>query len=208
MSDADRVETVFRWSRLAQVGLALLILTAIATQFRAGFTQLPDFQPVNFLSFFTIQSNLVAAVVLLFGRTDALRGAATLYLSITGIVYAVLLSGLERTLQTPIPWVNFVLHRLSPVALVIGWLVEPPRRRLRSRTALLWLVYPGLYLAYALLRGAQVGWYPYPFLDPRRSGAGSVAAVCAVIAVGASVWAWVILWVGNRRARSCGPTPG
>jgi carbon starvation protein CstA len=57
----------------------------------------------NFFSFFTIESNLLAIVVLLIGgvldprgaRWAWLRGAATLYMVITGIVYAALLANAE-----------------------------------------------------------------------------------------------------------------
>ena len=190
---------VANWGRRA---LAVVILAAVGIQFWTGTTGTPGFRGDNFFSFFTIQSNLIAAAVLLARRNDSLRGAATLYLIITGVVYATLLSGLERTLQTPLPWVNFVLHRLSPVALVIDWLAAPPRRPLRFRAALLWLVYPLLYLGYSLVRGASVGWYPYPFLDPRHVGGyDRVALVCGLIALGALVAAGLVVWSGNWRAR-------
>ena len=190
------------WARRALAGI---ILAAVAIQFWTGTTGTPGFRGDNFFSFFTIQSNLFAAAVLLAGRNDSLRGAATLYLVITGAVYATLLSGLERTLQTPLPWVNFVLHRLSPVALVVDWLAEPPRCPLRWRAALLWMVYPLLYRGYSLVRGACVGWYPYPFLDPRHVGGyGRVALVCGLIALGALVAAGLVVWSGNWRARRRG----
>jgi hypothetical protein len=75
----------------------------------------------NFFSFFTIQSNLLAALLLVTigtyillgksGRTVAyLRGALTLYMTMTGIIYVLLLSGYEQTLQTTIPVVNIMLH--------------------------------------------------------------------------------------------------
>jgi hypothetical protein len=42
------------------------------------------------------------------------------------------------------------------------------------------LVFPAAYLAYSLLRGAQAGWYPYPFLNPTRVGEYGGVAVYAI----------------------------
>ncbi len=73
------------------------------------------------------------------------------------------------------PWVNVVRHTLMPVVVVVDGCVQPPRRRVVA--VLLWQgqaqAVPAAYLAYTLLRGAQVGWSPYPFLDPARVGAGT-----------------------------------
>ncbi len=98
----------------------------------------PGARPANFFSFFTIQSNLVAAVALLVVglrasrprslRLEALRGASTLYMAITGVVFAVLLSNIQEDLQLTLPWVNTVLHQVMPIVLVLDWLLDPPRQ--------------------------------------------------------------------------------
>ena len=46
------------------------------------------------------------------------------------------------------------------------------------------MLFPALYVPYSLIRGALVGWYPYPFLDADAQGYGSVAVTCAVMLVG------------------------
>src|SRR5687768_1419062 len=44
-------------------------------------------------------------------------------------------------------------------------------------------------------------WYPYPFLDPHGVGGDAEGAAYAVgIAVGALVFAWLIVTIGNRSA--------
>jgi hypothetical protein len=60
---------------------------------------------------------------------DGARTGAVLYMAITGFVFALLLSWLQEELQTAIPWVDFVVHKLMPVVLVVDWLVDPPRHR-------------------------------------------------------------------------------
>src|SRR6202043_724383 len=68
------------------------------------------------------------------------------------------------------PWVNGVLHVVTPCVVVVDWLAAPPRKKLDSHILLRLLIFPTVYLAYVLIRGSQVGWYPYPFLNPARPG--------------------------------------
>lgn len=181
-----------------------LVFVAIAVQFLHELNRLGHF-PVNFFQFFTIQSNILAAGIFLIAGAGALlqkrnntfallRGAATVYMAMTGVVYVLLLSGLG-SLQTTIPWVNHVLHHIMPVVVLCDWFIDPPLRGITFKKALLWLVFPFAYLAYSLIRGHAVGWYPYPFLDPAKHGYGRVAIASACIALGAIGVVGVVAWV-------------
>lgn len=161
------------------------------------------FTPVNFFSFFTVESNIFAAMVLLFGgftllcpkkpvRYDMIRGAAVLYMAITGIIFAALLSGLDAGVLTAVPWDNTVLHYIMPIVVFGDWLLDPPVQRISFKRALIWLSYPFAYLVYTLVRGALVGWYPYPFLDAGKNSYESIAVVSLGIAVVVSVITFVI----------------
>lgn len=196
------------WVQRYRVAFVLLTLVAVAVQLSRSTSS--GFSPANFFSFFTIESNLFAAGVLLWsanGATnrrpaagvDLVRGAAVLYMSITGVVYGVLLAGYQQELQTTLPWVDIVLHRLMPLVLVADWLIDPPRARIVPRRALLWLAYPLLYAAYSLLRGPFAHWYPYPFLDPGQVGGyGIVALYCLGIAAGTLLFMWLVIAIGTR----------
>jgi len=169
------------------------------------------FVPANFLSFFTIESNIVAAAVLLYGALvimrkggrgyDMLRGAAVLYMAVTGIVFAVLLSELDANVLTAVPWDNTVLHYIMPLAMFGDWLLDPPKTRVPFKKALVWLVYPMAYLIYTLVRGRIVGWYPYPFLNAREHGYASIVLVSAGIAGVVYGLSWLIVRV-KRPART------
>lgn len=190
---------VVSWLR---IGFGLLALLAIVVQLAQ--TMQNGNSVVNFFSFFTIESNILAALVLLIIGFGALagakaqrsfafiRGAATLYMVITGIVFALLLAGLEQRLQVTIPWVNIVLHYIMPVVLLLDWLLFPPKFRFSFAQTLGWLIFPLLYLIYTLVRGSFVAWYPYPFLDVSQVGWVSVSIMSVVIAVGALGLAWVL----------------
>ena len=198
------------WYQWLRIGFAALTFAAVIRQLQFSL-DLETFKVSNFLSFFTIQSNLIAAVVLLVGAVMVLRGsgtsstweyvrgAAVAYMSTTGIVFAALLAGLPDDLDLTLPWVNFVLHQLMPIVLVADWLFSPPRRSLEFRRALPWMIYPIAYLAYSLIRGPIVGWYPYPFLDPDEVGGYlGVAAYSIGIAVLFIGLIWLVVALGNR----------
>ena len=70
-----------------------------------------------------------------------LRGAATLYMAITGMIFSLLLSGAD--VQTPIPWVNSTLHYVFPLFIVIDWLVDRSVRPLSFKQGLIFLVVSG-----------------------------------------------------------------
>ena len=202
------------WYQGLRISVALLGTAAIIEQIIASWDR-PGFKVANFFSFFTIESNLLAIVMLLLGtqigwlgsdRTPAweyVRGATVAYMVTTGVVYAALLAGLPDDLDLTEPWVNVVLHQVMPVAIVVDWVLAPPGHRLTVRRALAWILFPLAFCGYSLLRGAAVDWYPYPFLDPQqRGGYGGVAAtmvgigglfvaiVCFVVTVGQWARRW------------------
>jgi hypothetical protein len=120
-----------------------------------------------------------------------LRGAAVTYLAVTGVVYALLLEGTAEV-AGGVPWVSTALHQVMPVAVAIEWLLAPPTR-LRLWHSLLWLIYPLLWLAYTLGRGAIVDWYPYSFFNPDVSGVRGVVVFSIGIAAGMVAAGWLVL---------------
>jgi hypothetical protein len=193
-----------------RLGVALLCLVAIVVQID-HLRDLSIFKPANFFSFLTIQSNLLVVAVLVYSavrslghqawpRLDRLRTAATLYISLTFVVYGLLLSGYRDELQTTVIWVDNVVHKIIPLAMLADWLLDPPRLRLSWRDGPTWLLYPLAYVVYSLVRGAVVDWYPYPFLNPDESnGYVGVFAYCLAIAVGVALATWAVLWISRAR---------
>jgi hypothetical protein len=135
-------------------------------------------------------------------RFDAVRGAVTFYIAITGVVFALLLSGLQEQLDTHNAFANFVVHYLIPAVLILDWIIDPPRHRLGLQTALFWLVYPLAWFAYTLIRGSVTGWYPYPFVDVSRHGYGGVLLQALVFIAAFGVGAAAFALIGDRRLPS------
>ncbi|MGP7818600.1 Pr6Pr family membrane protein [Niallia sp. 01092] len=198
--------------------LCALTFSAVITQFITR-AQTKPFNPVNFFSYFTIESNILVATILglscffhtKYGRFEqlgVLRGAATVYIVTTGFIYFLLLRGLEESLQTPIPWVNVVLHYIMPIGALLDWIMNPPIKRITWANTLSWLLFPLVYVLYSLVRGPFVDWYPYPFLDPRVGGYGKVAVYSLGIAVAIGLICTFVRILGNtnRRMRKANET--
>lgn len=192
----------------------LAILAAVGYQVAKGLEG-SHWSAADYFSYFTILSNLFAAGILLSGAlhsdgprspgVELLRGAAVVYMLTTGIVYAVLLSGQDSAT----PWVNTIVHRVMPVVVALDWVIDPPRTQLSIRGTLVWLSFPLTYIAYTLIRGAVVDWYPYFFVNPNHS-AGYLGVAGGCLAVGAGILALILLttWVGNSRSASIAPLTG
>ncbi|MEU7766134.1 Pr6Pr family membrane protein [Nocardia sp. NPDC049190] len=173
-----------------------------------------SFPIANYLSYFTVESAAFGVLVLLIGglrdprgrRWQLIRGASTLYLLTTGVVYAVLLSDSAMILADR--WINDVLHGALPLVLVADWVLGAGRERLGPAAGVIgaWLVYPAAYGAYTLIRGLVNGWYPYPFLDPRQRGYASVITGLVALACVFVFSAVAVAAVGGMLRRRVGNT--
>ena len=184
----------------AAVGAASLILDVLLVLFGTG-VPLGD-RVVRFVSYFTVQSNVIVTLiaVLLTIRPDrngavfrALRLDALLCITVTGVVHFFLL----RPIQHLEGWdaVGDVgLHIAVPLLTVVGWVLFGPRPRVAGATLLGSLIYPVLWVIYTFARGAVAGWYPYPFLDVGALGYGraildAIGVAVVFLVLGGIVWA-------------------
>lgn len=196
------------WIRAYRIGFAALgVLALLWIPLRN--IDSATFSLTNYLSYFTIESNIASVVVLLVGgvlapqspRWQAVRGAVTLYMVITMVVYAVLLAKVDVMLNDK--WINDVLHRILPVVLLLDWVLVAMPQRLRPSPALIgqWLIFPMIYGIYSLIRGPIVDWYPYPFLDPRQQGYVSLAIGLVVLTVVFAILAVAMASLGDLLGR-------
>lgn len=187
-------------------------LVALTVQF-FYLAELNALLPVNYFSYFTNLSNIFAAVVLVISALyliktrkpsqfdDIIRGAATLYMAVTGVIYLTLLS--SEDLGLLLPWVNIVLHYVLPIYVVADWLYQPQRSKLTLGQLPYWLLFPAGFLVYTLIRGADVGWYPYPFLNPDIApGYAGVAIYCFAILAVFLILGWGLMALGNKLKRN------
>lgn len=150
------------------------------------------------LVYFTIESNVIVlgyflgAVYWMVKRSTVeapaprLRGAVTLYITITGLVAHILLNkganplpGLVNGENLVQEWSSFFLHYVTPVLVLGDWLCLKPRNASRWKDLPLWLAFPLGYAAVTIARALLFPdfpvKYPYFFLDPSEKGYGWVS---------------------------------
>jgi hypothetical protein len=128
---------------------------------------------IRFLSYFTIESNLLclftaATLVADPGRDGrvwrVLRVDALVGITVTGLIYVTLLRPVVN-LHGVSKLTDIGMHYASPLLVVIGWLLFGPRPRIDRSVLLPSLAWPALYVGYTIAHGAATKWYPYPFVD-------------------------------------------
>ncbi|MEG0063563.1 Pr6Pr family membrane protein [Pseudomonas sp. A1230] len=131
---------------------------------------------VSFFSYFTVLTNTLVATVLTCAvtpRESAARrwflqpwvsSGVTVSIVVVGLAYSLLL----RHLWHPEGWqfiADELLHDVMPLVFLGYWWFCVPKGTLRLWHLPVWLIYPLVYFAYALLRGNLLGAYAYPFID-------------------------------------------
>lgn len=145
----------------------------------------------DWASAFTHEANAYVGVLFLAGailsagilqspRWDYLRGAAVVYLVITFFVYGFLIREFDNPFTTTRHWTHTVLHQVMPLVVVMEVLIHPFFHRIPWRMAFVWTIYPAIYFAYSMIRGAFVDWYPYTFVNPDEVGGYDGVAMYAV----------------------------
>jgi hypothetical protein len=196
-------------ARTAAALLAVITWAGLAVQFHATFAlegSLGSTLTV-LLWYFTITTNLLVAVVftgIATGRESfarpSLLGATTLYILLVGIIYGLLLHGLQE-LSGGSAIANILLHMVTPMLVPIFWLIFTPKGKLSRRDPLLWAIYPLTYLFYALLRGEFTGRYPYPFINVNELGWARTILHAFLIAAAFLVASWLFVWFDSLLGR-------
>lgn len=165
---------------------------------------------LRFLSYFTIQCNVLVALVL---SAFALRekhsewtvhpferSAIASYIAVVAVVYVASL----RDLWEPqgAQWLaDVLLHYFMPLTYLAFWLVSMHKAGLRWYDPLLWLIYPLFYLGFVLVHGRWSGFYPYPFIDVSRIGYGEMTENAIGVLLVFLVSGYAILAVSRLLAR-------
>ncbi|WP_157373064.1 Pr6Pr family membrane protein [Agromyces sp. Root81] len=226
--EVPRVQLARRWLGVFRVLIAVLEVVALIGNFQyvLGFR---FFATANFFSYFTVQSAFAAVVTLGIAAAFALltprdpvwlgvlRTMVTVYVLVSGIVFGIIVAQAStRDYRMEVPWSDTVLHFIVPALALIAWTVDSimaVNPRVPWSTVGWVLVFPSIWLVYTLFRGADIGWYPYFFLDEAQVGGPvGVALYCLlVLVIFVSLTAGLVainrmLW---RRARAHrAPRPG
>jgi len=142
------------------------------------------FRPWEYFTYFTIQTSLLAIVVLSVagwyawtGRTETrliniVRLSTVTFTIVVTLVYNMLLRGLPDAVEDGgyvwpvLP--NEILHVWAAVFMLIDWILSSRRINLRIRTIFWVLLFPLTWLVYSIIRGLIVDWWPYWFINPNE----------------------------------------
>jgi hypothetical protein len=162
----------------------------------------------RFVGFFTILTNMLAAVVataVALGRRTGLGGARARLMAATsilmvGLVYSVALralwnpTGLQKV-------ADVLLHDASPLVWLVLWLFAA-HPRLAWREIGWALLLPIFYIVYAMARGMIDGWYAYWFLNPAAQSAVELLVSISALLCAFVLMAAALIWVDRRLANS------
>jgi len=191
-----------------QTGLCLLTWFAIILQL-----SILKESVFNYISYFTILSNLLIAIsltaIILAPHTKigkyfsltTVQSSIALNILIVGLVYNTVLRGIWE----PKGWqllADNLLHVVVPVLYILYWIVFIPKGTLTWRDGTTWAYFPLAYLAYSLIRGHFVNWYPYPFLDVAKFGYGQVAINSGFVVLAFLFFGALMIWADRLTKKS------
>lgn len=182
------------WFAATAVVVAVGLLTQLVAtaELDAGFFATDRARVLSVFAYFTIQSNIIVMVTsaLLAVRRRrmpewfwVLRLDGVLCIAVTFVVFQLALKGLQD-LEGRARTADFLLHTVSPVMCVLGWLAFGPRGRTSWRVVRRAAVFPLAWLVFALtLQQLTGGFSLYPFLDVADNGWLRVLRNAALVAV-------------------------
>jgi hypothetical protein len=173
--------------RILRLGILVLSWSAIILSL------IPSLGNLGFLfSTYTIQSNLLILIwlsIAIFLQekyktcwffSGAVRGAITLYITVTFIIFALLLAPLYHPTGIE-AYTNLSLHYIIPIAFLVDWVLTEMYHVYQWKYTLFWLSYPIFYLILTLILGSITGTYIYPFLDLNAMGTEFFVIVCIIL---------------------------
>ena len=193
-------------TRFAAGAIALIAWIGLAVQFSAIIEQTGSVTATLWvlLRYFTIITNLLAAVVLTGIAWDKsafglpiLLGGLTIAMVFVGVIYVLFLRGLLE-LSGGAKLADFILHYVTPVLVLLFWLVFAKKGTLRNSDPLLWVIYPLAYAVYALARGAVENKYAYPFIDVAQIGWLQAAINILLMTLSFLVAGFAIIWLDRQ----------
>lgn len=161
---------------------------------------------------FTMQTNLIVTIwftlaIIWHNKPESLdkimgplKGAFTMYITITFVVFAILLSSSYQPSGFA-AFSNLVLHYITPIVFILDWVLTEIKVQYKWNYLLYWIIYPLCYIIFAVIHGAFTGNYLYYFLDINALGIlGFVMFVSILIAFGLALACLYIL-INRKRTK-------
>ena len=170
---------------------------------------------IDFLSYFTIWSNILIAYVAIRLAKDPLDKrkpmlilipTSVLMITITGILYNALIA----PVTPPKGWniaTSVVLHGIVPVLALVVWFKCGPRALFDARKIPQFYIIPITYFLYTLLRSSVIKQWPYAFLDEASLGWAKWIITVAIIITFGVVIIGILILVDHLQTKRDAPKP-
>jgi len=188
--------------------------TFIASVVIYGLYYGPILEWFNSFKAFTIQTNFMVTIWLTLAIlwhnkpetlekiTGPLKGALTVYITITFIFFAVLLAPFYQ----PTGWAafsNIVFHYITPIAFIVDWILTENKKRYNWKYLPYWiLIYPVCYQAFVFIHGTFTGNYIYYFFDVNALGILGVALFVSIIFTTGIVLGCLYIAINRKRIKT------
>lgn len=162
---------------------------------------------------FIMQTNLIVTIwftlaILWYNKPETLdkisgplKGAFTLYITITFVFFAIFLSSFYQPTGFA-AFSNLVLHYITPIAFIVDWILTEIKVQYKWKYLLFWIAYPLCYIIFAVIHGTITGNYLYYFFDISALGIlGFVFFISILIAIGIALGC---LYIAINRKRTRG----
>lgn len=173
------------------------------------------FRPTEYFAYFTIQTGLLSATVLLFAGIKALRSvnedvrwavarlSVVTYEIVVGIIYNLLLrGGAPDARDGDYNWPvlpNEILHVWAPILITLDWLLSTGMAKIAFKRVWWVLVYPIIWLVFMFLRGTVDSWFPYWFFSPIESSLTTIVTYIFAIMFFAIAVGNLMIWIQRLR---------
>ncbi|MFX0046688.1 MAG: Pr6Pr family membrane protein [Candidatus Hermodarchaeota archaeon] len=187
--------------------------TFIASVVNYGLYYGPIFEWFNSFKAFTIQTNFLVTIwftlaIFWYKKpetlekiTGPLKGAFTLYITITFIFFAVFLSFLYQPTGFA-AFSNIIFHYITPIVFIVDWILTETKLKYKWSYLFYWIIYPLCYLVFSFIHGTLTGNYIYYFLDISALGILSYFLYLSILITAGIAIASIYIAINRIRTRS------
>jgi len=179
------------WFGLIFVQVAIVIPIRLVVDWNNYYGQFdqPIARSLNVLLYFTNLSNIAVAIVSLLLVIDLNRRSPRFLVAelsslvcvvVAGLVYWLLLASEDNVVGIDV-FTNYAVHATVPLMFLVGWIFFVEHGHMTLKAIKFALLFPISWAVMAMLRGALVEWYPYPFMDVRDLGYATALLNMAVV---------------------------
>ncbi len=195
-------------SMIITVYRAILVAIILYGLYLSIFMPLRPGEGLPAIAYFTIQSNILVVLALLYfifnpepGRFRAiLRSCVLLCIMATGLIFHIILvPALPEYFAEGLAFRHHITHTIAPLGFFLDWLVFDNSKQLRYADARFWPIYPSLYWLFSIIQGSFSGMYPYFFFDVQAIGLGATILWLVALLAIFSVIGLILVWIDSLK---------